>query len=53
VDKPVFIIEMPKLDDDAVAEIADFLHYLASSFESRYYHQLKRHHKRMEKLLND
>jgi hypothetical protein len=53
VDKPVFIIKMPKLDDEAVSEIADFLHYLASAFESRYFHQLQRHHQRMEKFLNE
>lgn len=48
MDKPILIIEMPKLDDEAVAEIADFLHYLASTFESSYFHQLQRYHKRME-----
>ena len=53
MDNPLFIIEMPKLNNEAAAEIADFLHYLASAFESRYFHQLQQHHQRMEKFINE
>jgi len=44
VDKPVFIIEMPELDDKAVASIQEFLWEIIRSFESQYYHQLQRYH---------
>lgn len=45
MDKPVFIIEMPDLDDKAVAGVQDFLWELVMSFESRYFHQLQRYHR--------
>lgn len=47
MDKPVFIIEMPELNDEAVAAVQDFLWDLIRSFELRYYHQLQRHHRRL------
>lgn len=46
MDKPVFIIEMPELDDKAVAGVQDFLWELIRSFESQYFHQLQRYHRR-------
>jgi hypothetical protein len=46
VDKPVFILEMPELNDEAVAGVQDFLWELIRSFESQYYHQLQRYHRR-------
>jgi hypothetical protein len=44
VDKGVFIVEMPELDDEAVANIQEFLWEVVRSFESQYFHQLQRHH---------
>lgn len=46
MDKPVFIIEMPELDDKAVVDVQNFLWELVSSFESQYFHQLQRYHRR-------
>lgn len=45
MDKPVLIIEMPKLSDEAVMGIYDFLQEITLAFESRYLHQLRRYHR--------
>jgi hypothetical protein len=37
-------IELPPLNDEAVAQIHSFLEELLSLFESRYYGQIHRHH---------
>lgn len=52
MDKPIFIIEMPDLTDEAVSSIQDFIWDLLVQFESSYYHQLQRHHRRNNKLKN-
>jgi hypothetical protein len=42
MDKPVFIIEVPKLSDQQCVAVQDFLWDLIRAFESQYFHQLKR-----------
>lgn len=45
MDKRVFVIEMPALEDDAVARIQEFLWDLVNSFEAQYYQQLYRYYR--------
>lgn len=45
MDKRFFVIDMPELDDQAVAAVQDFLWERINSFESQYYHQLQRYHR--------
>lgn len=49
MDKPVFILEMPDLSDEAVSDIQDFLWYVVTAFESRYFHQLQQYHHKLER----
>jgi hypothetical protein len=43
VDKQVLIIEMPELNDAAVAQLHDFLQELTNAFEVHYFHSLQRY----------
>jgi hypothetical protein len=43
MDKSVLIVELPKLSDEAVTSIYDFLQEITLAFESRYLHQLRRY----------
>jgi hypothetical protein len=45
MDKPVLIVEVPELSDEAVTGIYDFLQEITLAFESRYLHQLRRYHR--------
>ena len=47
MDKRVFFIDMPELDDKAVAGIQKFLWNIIQSFESQYLHQLQRYHQQL------
>lgn len=40
MDKPVFIIEAPKVSNKTEASVYDFLHELIIAFESHYYYEL-------------
>lgn len=48
MDKPVFVIEMPELDDEQCAVVQDFLWEVIRAFESQYYHQLQRNHRKSQ-----
>jgi hypothetical protein len=48
VDKPVFILEMPDLSDEAIVSIQDFLLDVIQAFESQYFHQLQRYYRNKE-----
>jgi hypothetical protein len=41
-DSPLPTISMPRLDDDAVIQIHDFIHQLLDLFEARYGPQIQR-----------
>jgi hypothetical protein len=43
MDKPVLIIEMPPLNDEAAAGAYNFLQELIIAFEAHYFHQLQRY----------
>jgi hypothetical protein len=45
VDKPVLIVEMPELSDEAVMGIYNFLQDITLAFESHYLHRLRRYHR--------
>jgi hypothetical protein len=47
MDKPVFIIEMPQLNDEQCAAVQDFLWDVIRAFEARYFHQLRRYHQKL------
>ncbi len=40
--RPPNTISMPRLDDDAVIQIHDFIHQVLDLFEARYGHQIRR-----------
>lgn len=44
MDKPVLIIEMPELNDEAITALRNFIHELLISFEAHYFHKLQRYH---------
>jgi len=44
MDKPVLIIEMPPLSDEAAAGAHHFLQELMIAFEAHYFHQLQRYY---------
>lgn len=44
MDKPVLIIELPELSDEAVSEIHNFLQEFRDGFESHYIGQLRRYY---------
>ena len=48
-----FILEVPVLDDKAVAAVNAFLWDLLVQFESQYYSQLQRHHRKLDALRRD
>jgi hypothetical protein len=43
MDHSVLIIEAPKMNDENIAKLHDFIHELLRAFEGHYYHQLVRH----------
>jgi hypothetical protein len=45
VDKPVLIIDLPELSDEAVVGVRDFLEALMESFDSHYFSQLQRYYR--------
>ena len=45
MNKPVIIVEMPKLRNETVMGIYDFWQEITLAFESRYLHQLRRYHR--------
>jgi len=47
MDKPVLIIEMPELDDEAVMGLQQVLQELTNAFESHYLHQIKRYYQKL------
>ena len=47
MDKPVLIVEAPELSDNVVASFYSFLQDFMLAFESHYYPQLARHHRRI------
>ena len=53
MDKPVFIVEMPALSDQDVIVIENFLWDVIQAFESRYFHQLQRHHRNREEQFDE
>ncbi|EKD73014.1 MAG: hypothetical protein ACD_45C00484G0004 [uncultured bacterium] len=50
MDKPVLIIDMPELSDEAIVRIQEFLQDLMNSFESQNAIPIKRYYR---KLYND
>lgn len=42
------MIEVPVLEDDAVAAVQDFLCDLLRQFENHYFHQLQRYHRKLD-----
>ena len=47
MDKPVLIIEMPELDDEAAVGVQQFFQELTNAFESHYLRQIKRYYRRL------
>jgi len=47
MDKPVLIIEMPELDDEAAVGLQHFLQELANAFETHYLRQIKRYYQKL------
>jgi hypothetical protein len=47
MDKPVLIIEMPKLDDKAAVDLQRFLQELTNAFETHYLRQIKRYYQKL------
>ena len=48
MDKPVIIIEVPTLTDEAVVGIQEFLQELTLAFEAHYFSQLQRHYRNLQ-----
>jgi len=48
MDKPVLMIEMPKLSNEEVIGIHDFLHALMNAFEAHYMNQLRQYYRQLE-----
>lgn len=53
MDKPILIVEMPPLNDEAAAEVRNFLLELLLAFEARYYHQLQRYEHSKSSWIDD
>ena len=47
------VIELPVLDDEAVEALQEFLWNLVMTFESQYYHQLQRCHRKLDAKTRD
>ena len=47
MDKPVLIIEMPELDDEAAVSLQQFFQELTNAFESHYLHQIERYYRKL------
>ena len=47
MDKPVLVIEMPELDDEAAVGLQQFLQELTNAFESHYLRQIKRYYRQL------
>lgn len=47
MDKPVLIIEMPELNDEAAVGLQQFLQELTNAFESHYLSQIKRYYRQL------
>lgn len=45
MDKPLLIIEMPELSDEAVIGIHQFLEEIREAFESHYFYQMQRYYR--------
>ncbi len=45
MDKPVLIIEMPKLSNEQIAGIHNFLQALMNAFETHYTYQLREYYR--------
>lgn len=48
-----FILNVPVLDDEAVDAVNAFLWDLLVQFESQYFSQLQRHHRKLDALRRD
>lgn len=46
-----FVIELPRLSDESVIQMDDFLGKLANAFKYQYRHQLQQHYHSMEQSL--
>jgi hypothetical protein len=46
MEKPVLVIDAPELSDEGAVSVNNFLQEFILAFESHYYCQLYRHHKR-------
>lgn len=44
MDKPVLIVDLPELDDNALAGLQNFLQELMIAFEAHYFHRLRELH---------
>lgn len=51
MDKSVLIIELPELSDEAVSGMQEFLQEFMIAFESHYFCQLQRHHRKNEEII--
>ena len=47
MNKPVLIIEMPKLNNEEVVSMHDFLHALINTFEGHYFYQLRQRYQQL------
>jgi len=47
MDKPVLIVEMPELNDEAVIGIHHFLQELMNAFESHYFYQMRQYYRQL------
>jgi hypothetical protein len=47
VDKPVLVINMPELSDEAIVRIQEFLQDLINSFESQNIISIKRYYRKL------
>jgi hypothetical protein len=47
VDKPVLVIHMPELSDEAIVRIQEFLQDLINSFESQNIISIKRYYRKL------
>lgn len=47
MNKSVFTIELPELNDEAAAYVSEFLYSLIDSFDEYYYRKIKRYYRQM------
>jgi hypothetical protein len=47
MDKPVLIIEMPELNNEAVVSVYHFLQELMNAFESHYFYQMQQYYRQV------